>query len=240
LRELIEPTLIHTLFDVAAAISAFVVAYLVHRWRLSESGQVIVQAGVGYAAALITGAAIGGYGLGTLNMQLSGQPGVGRSVIGALAGAIVGVELWKGIEGLKRSTGLIFVPSFATSIVVGRVGCFFSGMSDFTYGTATSLAWGHDFGDGVLRHPVQIYEALSMAAFLALALECLRRRSHFFMRNGFYVMVAWYGLQRYQWERYKPYARLDGSHTLFQLVALALIAYSAVMIWRTEHAGRLA
>ena len=34
-----------------------------------------------------------------------------------------------------------------------------------TYGTPTALPWGVDFGDGVPRHPVQLYEAATMAAF---------------------------------------------------------------------------
>ena len=74
--------------------------------------------------ALLAGAAAGGFGAGTLNLWLSGAPGIGRSIVGALAGAILAVELFKRWRGIAGSTGLIFVPAFATSVVVGRWGCF--------------------------------------------------------------------------------------------------------------------
>ena len=47
------------------------------------------------------------------------------------------------------------------AIAIGRVGCFLTGLSDHTYGVATRLPWGVDFGDGVLRHPTQLYEAFA-------------------------------------------------------------------------------
>jgi len=49
---------------------------------------------------------------------------------------------------------------FAVGVAVGRIGLLFSqGIDDFTYGTPTALPWAHDFGDGVPRHPVQLYES---------------------------------------------------------------------------------
>jgi phosphatidylglycerol---prolipoprotein diacylglyceryl transferase len=41
---------------------------------------------------------------------------------------------------------------------VGRIGCFVAGLADDTYGKPTNLPWAVDFGDGIGRHPVQIYE----------------------------------------------------------------------------------
>ena len=117
------------------------------------------------------GAIAGGYGAGTLNLWLSGEPGFGRSIVGALAGAIIAIELFKWRKGIRGSTGLIFVPAFATSVVIGRIGCYLSGIEDNTYGLPTALPWGHDFGDGILRHPVQLYESLSMLFFLAVAFD---------------------------------------------------------------------
>ena len=73
--------------------------------------------------------------------------------MGALAGAILAIEAFKRLRGIKGSTGIIFVPAFCTSVVVGRWGCFFAGLEDRTYGIATMLPWGRDFGDGVPRHP---------------------------------------------------------------------------------------
>jgi prolipoprotein diacylglyceryltransferase len=228
-----EPLLsVHLLFDGLAALAAAAMTVFVYRWRLGEAGDRLGDAGVSYALALVAGAAIGGYGLGTLNLHLSGIPGAGRSILGALAGAILSVELYKLARGIRGSTGLIFVPAFATSVVVGRWGCFLSGLADHTHGTPTDLAWGHDFGDGIARHPVQLYESLAMAVFLAGFLAAIGRRNPFVMRNGFYLLAGWYALQRFAWEGLKPYAPVLGPLNLFHLAALAVFLYSAFMMAR--------
>ena len=222
--------IVHTLFDVLAAFSAMAVTIAVYRWRLAPALAKIEQAGVAYAVALVTGAAIGGYGAGTLNLWLTGVPGVGRSIVGALAGAILAIEIYKRWRGLRGSTGLIFVPAFATSVAIGRWGCYLSGLEDQTFGTPSSLPWAKDFGDGILRHPVQLYESLAMSAFLAAAIVLIGRRDRFFMRNGFYILVLVYAAQRFLWEFLKPYATLIGPFNLFHLVCAGLICYSLVMM----------
>ena len=209
---------------------------LVYRWRLLDAGQKIESAGLGYALALVTGAAIGGFGAGSLNLWLSGEPGIGRSIVGALAGAIAAIEIFKAHSGIRGSTGLIFVPAFATSVTVGRWGCFLSGLDDQTYGTPTALPWGHDFGDGMLRHPVPLYESFAMLAFLVAALVLIGRRQPFFMRNGFYLLVLFYGAQRFVWEFLKPYGTVLGPFNLFHLICAGLVIYSLAMMRRQ---GRL-
>jgi prolipoprotein diacylglyceryltransferase len=221
---------IHLLFDFLAASSALAMTALVYRWRLGAAGEKIENAGPLYAVALVCGAAAGGFGAGTLNLWLSGQPGIGRSIVGALAGAIFAVELFKRLRGIKGSTGIIFVPAFATSVMIGRWGCYLTGLEDNTHGTPTGLPWGHDFGDGVLRHPVQLYESLVMGGFLAVALYLLWLRSPFFMRNGFYLMVMVYAGQRFLWEFLKPYETLAGPFNLFHFICVGLVIYSARMI----------
>jgi phosphatidylglycerol---prolipoprotein diacylglyceryl transferase len=221
---------VHSVFDLLAAVSALAMTVLVYRWRLAAAGQKIEGAGPGYGVALVAGAVLGGYGAGSLNLLLSGIPGVGRSIVGALAGAILMVELFKRARGIRGSTGLIFVPAFATSVMVGRWGCFLSGIEDQTHGTPTSLPWGHDFGDGILRHPVQLYESASMAVFLALSLILIGRRNSFFMANGFYVLVVWYGSQRFVWEFFKPYGAVLGPFNLFHLICATLVCYGLVMM----------
>jgi phosphatidylglycerol---prolipoprotein diacylglyceryl transferase len=221
---------IHLGFDLAAAALALIVTALVYRWRLKEAPHLPFQTGEGYFAALSAGLLVGSYGLGTANLWLSGLPGIGRSILGALAGAILAVELYKASRGIKGSTGLLFVPAFATLVVVGRIGCALSGIEDNTYGTPTTLPWGHDFGDHILRHPVAAYESLTMAVFLAAALLALARRTPLFMAKGFHLMVASYAVQRFAWEFLKPYGSLLGPFNLFHLTALGLLVYALWMI----------
>lgn len=226
----------HILFDLLAALSAMAMTVLVWRWRLAGATRGFSQGGAGYAVALVVGAAVGGFGLGSLNLYLSGEAMAGRSIIGALAGAILAIEAFKAMRGIRGSTGLIFAPAFAASVTVGRWGCFLSGLEDFTHGTVTTLPWGHDYGDGLLRHPVQLYESFAMALFLAVMLWALARRSPVFLRHGFYFTVLWYAAQRFVWEFLKPYGPVIGPFNIFHLTAGALILYAAAMIARGEHA----
>lgn len=96
----------------------------------------------------------------------------GKTVVGALLGAVAGVELTKNWIGVTRSTGDAFVTPLLAGMMIGRIGCFLTGLSDRTYGTPTTLPWGVDFGDGIPRHPTQLYEIL----FLALVWLMLRWR----------------------------------------------------------------
>ena len=191
--------------------------------------------GLGYPLALVVGAVAGGYGFGSLNLILTGVDQFGRSIVGALAGAIFAVETFKWRQGIRSSTGLIFVPGFCTSLVVGRFGCYFAGLPDWTFGTPTSLPWGRNFGDGVLRHPVQLYESGVMAAFLLVAVVMLARRSPFFYRNGFYLMVGTYAFQRFWWEFLKPYATPFGPFNTFHFLCAGLMAYALVMLLRNQN-----
>lgn len=224
--------LIHTVFDLLAACAALGMTLFVYNWRLREAGQRIDSAGPLYGVALVAGAAIGGFGAGTLNLWLSATPGIGRSIVGALAVAIVAVEMFKRWRGISGSTGLIFVPAFTTSVVVGRWGCFLSGLDDETFGTPTTLPWGYNFGDGIARHPVQLYESFTMLAFLLVALVLIARRNAFFMRNGFYLLVLAYAAQRFVWEFLKPYGAVVGPFNLFHLICAGLVIYSLIMMAR--------
>lgn len=225
---------VHLAFDLSAAALAAVLTVAVYFWRLRDLSRSPVRAGEGYLLALGLGLMAGSYGLGTLNLWLSGVPAVGRSIIGALAGGILAVEIYKARRGITGSTGLTFVPTFAVLVAVGRIGCALSGLEDHTYGIPTALPWGQDFGDGIPRHPVAVYEALSMAAFLAVALRALARRHPFFMAHGFYLMVGFYALQRFAGEFLKPYATILGPLNLFHVTALGLIAYAGIMMARTK------
>ena len=128
-----------------------------------------------YWMVLVVSAALGAYWLGTLNLIVSSHPGIGRSVFGAVLGAVVGIELYKLIRGQRGSTGAVFVLPLALGLGIGRVGCFLAGMDDFTFGTPTSLPWAHDFGDGIPRHPTQLYE-IGFAGLLWWGLTTIRQR----------------------------------------------------------------
>ncbi len=103
----------------------------------------------------------------------------GKTVVGGLLGGLIGVELTKKAIGVNRSTGDVFVYPLIVGTVLGRIGCFLTGLSDHTYGVATSLPWGVDFGDGP-RHPTQLYEIL----FLLCLMLFLQIRSRYYRQAG--------------------------------------------------------
>ncbi|GAA5165996.1 prolipoprotein diacylglyceryl transferase [Viridibacterium curvum] len=82
----------------------------------------------------------------------------GQSMVGGWLGGLIGTELAKLATGERRSTGDLFVAPLLLALAIGRIGCFLAGLNDGTYGVATTLPWGIDFGDGVSRHPTQLYE----------------------------------------------------------------------------------
>jgi phosphatidylglycerol---prolipoprotein diacylglyceryl transferase len=183
-----------------------------------------------YYAALALSSALGAYLFGTLNMIACGRPEIARSIEGAIFGAVVGVEIYKRFAGLTARTGARFAAPLAIGVVVGRFGCFLSGIGDFTYGTPTSLAWAHDFGDGVPRHPTPLYESASMALFFAAYLVAIFRDHRWTIENGFYLAVLWYSIQRFAWEFVKPYAPVLGPLTIFQILSIILALYACRML----------
>ncbi|MGV3466647.1 MAG: prolipoprotein diacylglyceryl transferase [Heyndrickxia sp.] len=101
----------------------------------------------------------------------------GKTIVGGLLGGLIGVETAKKIIGWKNSTGDDFVLPLAVGMMIGRVGCFLTGLDDHTYGITTSWIVGIDFGDGVKRHPTQIYEMVFLL-FLVIVLMTLKRKNY--------------------------------------------------------------
>lgn len=92
----------HTLFDILAALASFGMTIFVYRWRLRAEGDRIGAAGFGYALALVAGAGIGAYVFGTLNLLLSSHAGIGRSILGAYAGAVTTIEIYNTVPRIHR------------------------------------------------------------------------------------------------------------------------------------------
>ena len=163
---------------------------------------------------------------GSLRLWLMGQ-----SIVGALIGGLCGVELAKRYAGVQASTGDAFVVPLAVGITIGRVGCFLAGLHDDTYGNPTTLPWGVDFGDGIARHPTQLYDIAFVAA-LAAALARLRSILSRVPGLAFKLFLAGYLAWRIAIDFAKPvhYAYPGGLSGLQVLAAVALAAYLPFVI----------
>jgi phosphatidylglycerol:prolipoprotein diacylglycerol transferase len=81
-----------------------------------------------------------------------------KSIMGGLFGGLIGVETAKKIINEPQSSGDLFTFPIIVGIIIGRTGCFLSGIKEFTYGKETKFITGMDLGDSVYRHPTSLYE----------------------------------------------------------------------------------
>jgi phosphatidylglycerol:prolipoprotein diacylglycerol transferase len=160
--------MLHALFETLA----YAVGYALYRRARSRSGDILDdgQRWLIIAAAAV-GALFGSRILGLMEHAPNLTPtwnivlrNGGKTIVGGLLGGWIGVELIKRLRGIRSRTG-------------DRVGCFLAGLADDTYGTPTSLPWAVDFGDGVPRHPTQLYEILFLIV-LAAILHRYNQRPH--------------------------------------------------------------
>lgn len=145
----------------------------------------------------------------------------GKSIVGGLIGGLVAVEWVKRRIGVTRSTGDLFAVPLALGVAIGRIGCFLTGLDDHTHGLPTGLPWGVDFGDGLARHPAQLYE-LAFLLLLAAALARLGPPQ----REGdrFKAFMAGYTGFRLLVDFIKPGVPLGGL-TAIQWACLAVLVY---------------
>jgi phosphatidylglycerol:prolipoprotein diacylglycerol transferase len=159
----------------------------------------------------------------------------GQSIVGGLIGGLFGVEIAKKLAGVERATGDDFVVPLIVGIVLGRIGCFVAGLHDDTYGVATALPWGVDFGDGVRRHPTQLYDIVFV---LVLGLVLARARPVLAREPGleFKLLLAGYLAWRLFIDGFKPvpFAYAGGLSGIQLLAAAFLLGYAPVVArqWR--------
>ncbi|GIP23892.1 MULTISPECIES: prolipoprotein diacylglyceryl transferase [Paenibacillus] len=101
----------------------------------------------------------------------------GKTIVGGLLGGLIGVELAKKMVGITRSTGDDFVFPLLFAIGIGRIGCFLTGLDDHTHGIPTNWITGFDYGDGIPRHPTQLYEIGFFLVFGIVLFVIKRRRA---------------------------------------------------------------
>jgi phosphatidylglycerol:prolipoprotein diacylglycerol transferase len=190
----------------------------------------------------VTGALVGGKVLAWLEsfgavMEQVNRVGLiglveGKTIVGALVGAWIGVEIAKKLVGEKARTGDFWVYPLCVSIAIGRVGCFLTGLSDQTHGVATGLPWGVDFGDGVLRHPTQLYE-IGVVILLGVVLGIYQRASGIGWETGrvFRLFMLGYCGWRFGVEFIKPSAKVVGGMSVIQVVCLGVCGFCVWELW---------
>lgn len=146
-----------------------------------------------------------------------------KTIMGGLFGGLLGVELAKKIIGEKQSSGDLFTLPIIIGIIIGRIGCFLAGTKEFTYGIKTSFVFGLDLGDGIIRHPIALYEVVFLL-FLFITIKGLENRN---LENGmrFKIFMISYFLFRFIIEFIKPNAFLVLGLSSIQFLCLLCLAY---------------
>jgi phosphatidylglycerol---prolipoprotein diacylglyceryl transferase len=229
----------HPVFETLAYISG----YAVFRYQRDRQGDVIAEP---QRWTVLAGAAVGALAgsriLGLAEqwptvftawrtrhlLQLLISPG-GKTIVGGLLGAWIGVELVKKLSGIHSRTGDLFALPLCVGIAIGRVGCFIAGLADDTYGKPTSLPpplWAVDLGDGVGRHPVQIYEILFLTLVALLVTSKLLFLGRLSPLQGirFRIFLASYLAWRVGIDFLKPQPLVAGLNLIQWSCVLGLIA----------------
>ncbi|WP_282936152.1 prolipoprotein diacylglyceryl transferase family protein [Paenibacillus sp. RC67] len=146
---------------------AYFIGFRVYLYTRSKS-KIPAEQGIWVIVGAILGAAIGSKVLYWLEDPLKTLENwnsytylmEGKTIVGGLLGGLIGVEWVKKRVGITRSTGDDMALPIILGMAIGRIGCFMTGLDDHTYGTPTSWITGVDFGDGIPRHPTQLYEVV--------------------------------------------------------------------------------
>jgi phosphatidylglycerol---prolipoprotein diacylglyceryl transferase len=169
----------------------------------------------------------------------------GRTLLGGLAGAYLGVVIIKRLIGYRRHTGDLLAPGVALGIAIGRIGCFLTERP----GTATTLPWGVHVppdaaarfrnctacASGAAMHPSFLYESLflALAAWWFFHLERRRSLPTAWMKEGdaFKLFLGGYAVFRFcvEFVRGSPEMALglSGSQLMVLPAIVALAAYFA-------------
>jgi phosphatidylglycerol:prolipoprotein diacylglycerol transferase len=244
------PPIVH----VALETLAFAVGGLLY-WRSSNASNQPPDRWTRWAvlAGAALGAALGSRGLYILQYwgALAHEPLAiwlgGKAIVGGLLGAVAGVETAKRAVNWAASTGDGFVLPLLVAIVIGRIGCQLSGLSDLTYGNVTTLPWGWNYGDGEARHPTALYEIVGIGVIASVLY-----RAQFMTRPGdrFRACMVGYLLLRLGLEFLKPpfgptpegvlAPELWGPLSAIQWACLAGLAYywRDIHRWATQGPGR--
>ncbi|MFO0946132.1 MAG: prolipoprotein diacylglyceryl transferase family protein [Planctomycetota bacterium] len=158
----------------------------------------------------------------------------GKTILTGLVGGYLGVELAKFALGIQVKTGDRFAVPVAVAVAIGRLGCLLAGCC---FGAPTAGVWGVDFGDGIRRHPVQLYE-FTFHLGAAILLEYLQRRG-LFQGQLFKLYILLYLAFRFLTEFLRPEVPLWLGLTGYQWCCFA-IAPVFLWLWHRDAQRRAA
>jgi len=214
-------------YQVCVIAAALIGGWLIRRdsaaWPVTpqQRWSIMIAAFIG---AMI-GCAIPAYYAGGIveNMALSVPIGP-KTVLGGVLGAFLLVALFKRLTRNRADTSDAFARGAVAMMAVGRIGCI---LQHCCYGKPAD--WGTNFGDGILRVPVQYLEAFGLFGIFIL-IELLHRRNLWQGRRLF-VFFALYGALRFGLEFWREQiAAVYLGVGFYQWLALTVMLVGLVQI----------
>lgn len=147
-----------------------------------------------------------------------------KTLVGGVLGGLFGVEFVKLLAGEKQRSGDLFVFPLLLGMIIGRIGCFSAGVFEETYGLPSKLPWAMDLGDGILRHPVALYEIVYLI-LLWITLSVLNKKLPLDSGALFKIFMIGYLLFRFLLDFIKPGWRYCLGLGSIQLACLGGLAY---------------
>jgi phosphatidylglycerol:prolipoprotein diacylglycerol transferase len=147
-----------------------------------------------------------------------------KTIVGGMLGGLIAVELTKKRINVNVSSGDLMVYPLILAMIIGRSGCFLAGLDDGTYGIPSKLPWAINFGDGIRRHPTNLYEILFWI-ILWLILAGIEKYHSFADGAKFKIFLSSYLVFRFLIEFIKPDCFFSFGLSVIQLVCLAGILY---------------
>lgn len=151
-----------------------------------------------------------------------------KTVLGGLLFGTWGVEIIKKIIGEKSSSGDLMTYAILLALIIGRIGCFSMGVYEETYGLP--FKYGMNLGDGMLRHPVCLYE-IAFLIFIWISSKRIFKNCISTNGNLYKYFMINYLLFRFVLDFIKPHYNLFLHLSTIQITCLiGLLYYSKTII----------
>jgi prolipoprotein diacylglyceryltransferase len=200
-------------------------------YSLNKKGDVHGDKKIWYIFGALIGALVGSRLLASLeNPHLFLHPPtwlyyyMNKTIVGGVAGGIVGIEITKKILGIRTNTGDGVVIPLIIAIIIGRIGCQMAGVIDGTIGSVCDYAWCFKQGDAFNRHPIPLYEIVELLVILPFMYFFIKSKR---FQKGFVFrlfIIIYFGM-RFFFEFLKETQPLAWSLSAIQITCLLFIFY---------------
>jgi phosphatidylglycerol---prolipoprotein diacylglyceryl transferase len=159
-----------------------------------------------------------------------------KTVLGGYLGGLIGVEWMKKRSGITTSSGDLMTFPLILSLIIGRIGCHLEGLGDGTFGNPTTWWTGIDFGDGIARHPTNLYE-IGFLIILWFSIIYVEKKRPLSNGTRFKIFLISYLIFRFFSEYLKPAYFYAIGLSSIQMAALGGLFYYAYL-WVSHRAHR--